>query len=226
METQLIRHDKPYNVIFGSNGKFALHIATLIVITEEEQKDHQGKIISRKFVTHSYPVVSSKYYLDGEPWMDVEQKDCLAICRAGDPFYLFMLKRVMEFCAKKEVSIFKELTPSTFFFYLKNFGCKFVLSSKDKEYSVCLEFEESDNRDTCMVYADKKSDLYFCEYFALSENVTNKIQTKESAIRQIRMLRDRYNIYIDKIDSITFRTENKKYQWFVDQLNATKIDEA
>lgn len=229
METQLIRHDKPYNVIFGSNGNFALHVATLLVITDEEQKDNKEKTIRRKFVTHSYPVVSSKYSLDGEPWMDVEQKDCLAVCREGDTVSLYSFKRVMEFSAKNEISFFKEFIPSTFFFYLRSFGCKFVLPYKNKEtvkeYNVHLNFEESDNGNTCMVYADNSSDFYFCEYFASDENVTNKIQTKESAIKQICKLRDKYIIYLNDINSISFSTKNKNYQWFIDKLNTGKIGE-
>ena len=60
-QTQLVRLDKPYNIILGKNGKFALHIATLIVIDDEKRTYNNN--VDKEIVTvaRCYPVVGNSY---------------------------------------------------------------------------------------------------------------------------------------------------------------------
>ena len=54
METQLVRLDKPYNIICGPDIKFGLHLATLIVVNEKPVKDAEtGDVVD------TYPVAKS-----------------------------------------------------------------------------------------------------------------------------------------------------------------------
>ena len=132
METQLLRLDKPYNVICGNNGNFALHIATLMVITEVERKDETGKVVEMVPWTRCYPVVGNTYKMDGEVWMNEEQKDCLVICRENETVSLYTLKRIMEFCAKKRVSFYTEKMPHFFSTSMLQYECRIELPKNDK----------------------------------------------------------------------------------------------
>ena len=67
METQLVRLDKPYNIICGPDIKFGLHLATLIVVNEKPVKDAEtGDVVDTYPVAKSYPVVGVEYGIDGE----------------------------------------------------------------------------------------------------------------------------------------------------------------
>ena len=70
METQLVRLDKPYNIICNPDGKFGLHIATLIAVKEKPVKDAEtGNVVDTFPVAQCYPVVGGGYGIDGEAWM-------------------------------------------------------------------------------------------------------------------------------------------------------------
>lgn len=229
METQLVRLDKPYNVICGNNGNFALHIATLMVITEEEKKDEHGNVVGMVPWTRCYPVVGNTYKMDGEVWMNAEQKDCLVICRENETVSLYTLKRMMEFCAKTRVSFYTEKMPLFFSSAMLQYGCKIELPESDNgktisDYEVCLEFEESNNGKTCMVYADKDSDFYFNEYFANEPEAFGFMPTNLESVKHIAELRDNYLqiLHLEGLRNIHFITKNNAYQWFVDKLNDTK----
>ena len=231
METQLVRHDKPYNVICGNNGNFALHIATLMIITEVERKDEDGKVVDMEPLTRCYPVVGSTYKMDGEVWIKEEQKDCLVICRENETVSLYTLKRMMEFCAKTRVSFYSEKMPHFFSSAMLQYGCKIELPKGDNgktisDYEVCLEFEESNNGKTCMVYADKDSDFYFNEYFANEPEFFGLLPTNLECVKHIAELRDNYLqiLHYEGLRTINFITKNNAYQWFVDKLNDTKQD--
>lgn len=96
MDTQIVRHDAPYNIICGNNGDFALHIATLIVVKERMESRKKGSIMSEALSVSSYPVVCGSYDMDGQVWMKTEQKDCLVICRQNESVSLYTLKKVMS----------------------------------------------------------------------------------------------------------------------------------
>ena len=229
MDTQIIRHDKPYNVICGNNGKIALHIATLMVITEEKRWNEKGELVGIGPRTCCYPVVGGTYKMDGEVWMSDEQKDCFVICREKDYVSLYTLKRLMEFCEKTGVTFFTSKMPHFFGSAMLDFGCKIVLPKIDNgktqsDYEVCLVFEEGNDGETCMVYSDKDSDLYFNEFFTNNPELIPELPTNLESVRHIAELRDDYLrvFHYEGMRNINFITKNKKYQWFVDKLNDTK----
>ena len=229
MDTQIIRHDKPYNVICGNNGKIALHIATLMVITEEKRWNEKGELVGIGPQTRCYPVVGGTYKMDGEVWKSDEQKDCFVICREKDYVSLYTLKRLMEFCEKSGVTFFTSKMPHFFGSAMLDFGCKIVLPKIDNgktqsDYEVCLVFEEGNDGETCMVYSDKDSDLYFNEFFTNNPELIPELPTNLESVRHIAELRDNYLrvFHYEGMRNINFITKNKKYQWFVDKLNDTK----
>lgn len=229
MDTQIIRHDKPYNVICGNNGKIALHIATLMVITEEKRCNEKGELVGIGPRTRCYPVVGGTYKMDGEVWMSDEQKDCFVICREKDYVSLYTLKRLMEFCEKTGVTFFTSKMPHFFGSAMLDFGCKIVLPKIDNgktqsDYEVCLVFEEGNDGETCMLYSDKDSDLYFNEFFTNNPELIPELPTNLESVRHIADLRDDYLrvFHYEGMRNINFITKNKKYQWFVDKLNDTK----
>lgn len=229
MDTQIIRHDKPYNVICGNNGKIALHIATLMVITEEKRWNEKGELVGIGPRTRCYPVVGGTYKMDGEVWMSDEQKDCFVICREKDYVSLYTLKRLMEFCEKTGVTFFTSKMPHFFGSAMLDFGCKIVLPKIDNgktqsDYEVCLVFEEGNDGETCMLYSDKDSDLYFNEFFTNNPELIPELPTNLESVRHIAELRDDYLrvFHYEGMRNINFITKNKKYQWFVDKLNDTK----
>ena len=62
MNTQLVRLDSPYNIICSSSGKFALHIATLIVVKEKIRGVVEGASMRDTLSVASYPVVSDGFF--------------------------------------------------------------------------------------------------------------------------------------------------------------------
>lgn len=231
MDTQLVRLDKPYNVICGNNGKIALHIATLIVITEEKKRDEKGKIVGMEPRTRCYPVVGGYYKMDGEVWMSDEQKDCFVICREKDYVSPYTLKRLMEFCEKTKVTFFTSKMPHFFSSAMLDFGCKIVLPKIDNgktqsDYEVCLVFEEGNNGYTCMVYSDKDSEFYFNEFFSNYPELIPALPTNLESVKHIAELRDKYLsiFHYEGMRNIKFITKNKDYQWFVDKVNDCKTD--
>ena len=235
METQLLKLDKPYEIICNQNGRFGLHIATLIVIKEERYRDAKTKQPSEDtyLKTSSYPVVGGGVGIEGKVWMGSELKDCQAVCREGGTAGLYTLKSIMEHCSK--VSIFEMLLdiPITFSTSLMIYHAKFELPKDAKkrtinDYVVRLEFTESKNGASCMAYAAKESDFYFYAYFDNEPPFSYPATTNTDAIAFLAELRDVYLLAFrtEGLRSITFTTNDKKYQWFVDKLNSTKADAA
>ena len=235
METQLVRLDKPYNIICGPDIKFGLHLATLIVVNEKPVKDAEtGDVIDTYPVAKSYPVVGVEYGIDGEVWMKSEQKDCMFICREGESVGLYTLKKLMEFSSKSHHFIdFILIVPGALSMVLLSYGSKFELPTDElnhtiNEYNVRLEFSENNNGKSCMVYAAKESDFYFYDYFDNEPPFVQEVRTNSESIKFLAELRDSYvrAFHHEGLHSITFTTKDVKYQWFVDKLNNTKPDAA
>lgn len=233
METQLVRLDEPYNIIFGKEGKFGLHIATLIVVKEKPLKDAEtGEVVDTFPETHSYPVVGGGYGMDGEVWMKSEQKDCMVICRKGEAVGLNALKRIMEFGSKLySYSDRLLILPGSFSVALITYDGKFTLPADDNkktktDYVVSLEFSEEREGKSCMVYASKDSCFYFYDYFDNEPPFLHNIHTNLESIKYLAMLRDSYirSFHYEGLRSITFTTNDVQYKNFVDQLNSTKTD--
>lgn len=224
METQLVRLDAPYNIICSTDGRFALHIATLIIV-KENNKNQYGETLS----VSSYPVVNEKTGISGQVWKHSKLDDCYVVCPEGCQSVLINeLKRLMNYCAKHNVYQYTKRIPMSYNLARHIYGFNINLpkdanNNPIKDYEVCLEFEEDNNGNTCMAYADDYSFFYFYEYFANDPNFFGQLNTNIEAINSMIELRNDY-IRIYRLDSITFKTDNKKYQWFVDSLNETKAD--
>ncbi len=227
MESQLLKLDAPYNIICGTNGEFALHIATLIMI--KENKDGALSVVS-------YPVVSvngeiggsfigsGKGNADGQVWMHTSLEDCYVVCPQNDQTVSIReLKKVMKYYAKLNMLEMPVRIASSFSWAMTKFGCKI---KTDKDYEVCLKFEEDNDGKSCMVSADDPSPFYFYEYFDNEPPFDQFVPTNSQAIKYMAELRDTYlrTFRYEGLCSIKFTTKNKAYQWFVDQLNATKAD--
>lgn len=232
MDTQLVRLDAPYNIICGTDGRFALHIATLIVVKEAGEAKSSEIPMSNNLSVATYPVVSEKHEARGQVWMNTELKDCYVVCEQGcKSLMLRDLKMIMEYCARNQVYHYRELIPMRFNFVMLQYGLEIDLpkDKKDKtisDYIVCLEFEENNNGKTCMAYAEGVSQFYFYEFFANDPDLFGELQTNNEAIKSMAELRDDYLrlFRAEGLRSITFTTKNNQYQWFVDELNNHKAD--
>ncbi len=231
METQLVRLDKPYNIICGNNGHIALHIATLIVITEFQQRNEKGNVIGTVPQTKCYPVVSENLSMEGDVWIGSELKECHVICKEKNIVGLYSLKSLMEFCAKSDVTFYTEKMPHFFSMAMMQYDCPIVLPKDNNDkiissFEINLLFEENNDGNTCMVYADKNSDFYFYEYFTNDPVLFNYIPTNLKAVQHMAELRDAYLqiLRFEGLRSITFTTKDENYKWFVEQLNAYKVD--
>ena len=243
MDTQLVRLDPPYNVICGSDGSFALHIATLIVVKEKSEEVAKTAPMSESLSVASYPVVvesatidgtfmgGGKGTADGQVWMHTELKNCYVVCPQNHTVFFNELKDVMEFYVKQNMVLKMLRVASSFSWSMTKFGCKILLPTDENnkpisDFEVCLEFEEHDCGKNCMVYADNNSDFYFYEFFSNDPDLFKYIQSNYDAIKHMAQLRDSYlRIFrYEGMRSITFTTKNEDYQWFVDDLNTTKID--
>lgn len=234
MDTQLVRLDKPYHIICGSNCRFALHIATLIVVKEKIKGVVDGAPMRDTLAVSSYPIVGGSYDIDGQVWMDTELKDCFVICRENESVSLYTLRKVMEYCGKRGITHYQERTLSSFTMALLEYGVKLFLPTDNNnkaiaDYVVSLEFETGENGIRCMAYSSKESDFYFYSYYAddVADYSSIGLINKPEAIRQMASLRDYYLRILknEGLRSITFMTENKLYQDFVDELNRYKVDE-
>jgi hypothetical protein len=123
------------------------------------------------------------------------------------------------------------MVATSFILAMKKYGCRFVLPVDENnlpiaDITVCLEFEESNKGKSCMVFADDDSPFYFYEYFDNEPPFIQTVPTNSEAKILMAELRDTYlqAFRLEGVRSITFTTKNEKYQWFVDELNATKLD--
>lgn len=244
METQLVRLDAPYNIICDTTGKFALHIATLIVVKEKTEGVPEASSLSNTLSVACYPVVSEKGFLgdsfmgsgkgkaDGQVWMHTELKDCYIVSPQNyKSVGISRLKDVMKYYANQNMIDMPLRIASSFSWAMIQYGCKILLPEDENrkpiaDYKVCLEFEESNKGKSCMVCADNKSVFYFYEYFDNEPPFNELVPTNTEAIKYMANLRDTYlQIFrYEGVRSITFTTKNEKYQWFVDKLNDAKFD--
>lgn len=227
MDTQLVRHDAPYNIIFGGkNGKFAIQTATLVVI-DEKKVFADGIPINERFYMASYPVVSRHFELDGGIWMDCEQKDCMVIARQGDSVPLSMFKEVVNFRLRHSHVDTVELA-SQFSIASLLYNFKLILPTDEngkiiEDYKVCLDFEiypaHSSTGDLIVTSKD--------QYFYFSGEGERYGRYEERIINSIAKNREVYLALCRRegLRSITFTTKDENYQYFVDKLNKQKMNE-
>lgn len=179
----------------------------------------------------SYPVVGGGYDIDGEVWMNSTLKECMVICRKGEPVSLYTLKKSMEFSSREHSLDYLQIVPGSLSMALLTYGSKLELPTDEKkrtisDYEVCLEFSEYNNGKSCIVYASKESDFYFYDYFSNEQPLPLKGHTNLDSIKYLTELRDSYIrvFHFEGLRSITFTTKDESYQWFVDELNSLKTD--
>lgn len=234
METQLVRLDKPYNLICGKRGDFALHIATLIIVDGYE-KDSNNPMIQYPFVT-SYPVVEDRFkMIDGAVWSHNPLKDCLTICKENEIVTLYDLNRMMRFLEKHQAPFYQTMGPAYFKTFLLSYGIELSMphekdGSVTADYDVELVFEEGNDGGTCMVYSKRSSDFYFSHFFINDPELIQSFpgeRTNGEAISDLAKYRDAYlqGLKYEGLRSIRFTTKNTEYQWFVEKLNNSKGDE-
>ena len=225
MDTQLVRHDAPYKIIFGGkNGKFALQTATLIVIDEKKGLNADKTPMNERFSIASYPVVSRSYDLEGEVWTDCEQKDCMVICRQGESVPLSTFREVINSRLRHSHVDTVELA-SQFSIASLLYSFKLILPTDEhgkiiEDYKVCLEFEIDPPHSSTgdLVVTSKDQYFYFSEdrerYGGYEEHIINSIaRNREVYLALCRR---------EGLRSITFTTKDEKYQSFVDRLNKHK----
>lgn len=234
MDTQLVRLDKPYNIILGSNCRFALHVATFIVVKEKIGGVVDGAPMRDTLAVSSYPVVAGGYDMDGQVWMDTELKDCMVICREEGSVSLYTLRKVMEYCGKRGITRYQERILSFFTIALFDYGVKLILPTDNDnktiaDYVVRLVFETGDNGIRCMVYSSNDSVFYFYEYFAddYVDYSSVGLINRPEAISHMAELREYYIRILqnDGVRSITFTTNDNRYKDFIEELNNYKVDE-
>lgn len=227
MDTQLVRLDAPYNIICSPNGEFALHIATLIVMRENKNVADNAPM-SETFTMSSYPVVAEKVELNGKVWTHCElDKYFLVGNQSADSISITVLRQVMEYCArntKYDWLNVKARIPMRFKIAMMTYKC--TINPHKPQHTVNLIFDEGNNGYTCMVSSDNKSSFYFFEYFANEPLLFNNMLTNQEAIDNMIELRNDYLTLFKRygLTDITFTTDNKDYQCFVDKLNASKAD--
>ena len=237
MDTQLVRLDPPYNVIFTTENFFGLHIATLIVV--DEVTERIGRRVRKRLRSRSFPVAAPYGKLDGEAWTDTELKDCLLVCRQGETITLRTLKRYMKYCGRispRLMFISTEVFLDTMRDY--NININFTDPVSGKRITNCevelifdegaegIEDEEGvaeeilTGRTIIDVYSASSSLLYFTTYFFSEDELLDK----QNAIAGLNGLRLTYLRALKPfgLKSIKFTTKDKKYQSFVDELNRLK----
>lgn len=238
MDTQLVRLDPPYNVIFTTEKSFGLHIATLIVVDEETERI--GRRVRKRLRTRSFPVAAPYGKLDGEAWTDTELKDCLLVCRQGETITLRTLKRFMQYCGRisPRLMLFStQMFLATMRDY--NININFTDPVSGKRITNCevelifdegaegIEDEEGvaeeilTGRTIIDVSSAPSSLLYFSTYF-FSED---ELYTEQNAIAHLNGLRLTYLRALKPfgLKSIKFTTKDKKYQSFVAELNKRRM---
>ena len=234
METQLVRLDAPYNVIFDyKREKFGLHIATLIVV--DEVTEGKGRIVNTKLRSRSYPVVNTAFDLEGEAWTDIELQHCYRMCRQNDTISLYEFRHFMDYCDSNGVERLHTV-PMLFNVAMMSYDIKFNLSDiktgkKISNFKIELLFDEEDNR--MLKYFSVSShlpivskricivrSLPFCPFYFWSD-LSLDDGKPDDTIQELAKLRDAYlhAFKYEGLKSITFTTKNKKYKEFVDSLN-------
>lgn len=239
METQIVRLDPPYNIIYDEKKGFALHIATLIVVDEVDEV--KGKNAEKKLRSRSYPIVSRNFELEGEAWTDYELRFHHHICRQNVTISLRELRLFMEYCNKRGEYGHLERYPMSFSVAMMSYGVKMNLTNPMtdeivSDYKVELVFDDKEgdvNKYTndypayicegiCDVHSGLGSPFFFDGLIIPKEDE----RSMSNVIRNFTALRDAYlyALKFDGLKSITFTTINPKYQSFVDTLNNIEVD--
>lgn len=227
MNTQLLKLERPYNIIC-SKGNFAVHIATLIVVDEEPQEDNPSKMMK---VARSYPVVD---YGDGSPegdvWTFSEVRNCRVVTSGLDdgyyhPISLVWFSRLLQF--NQGVDIIKvdddyyPLTPGVLQLCLS----RFLITVKNPglacaEFDVMLTFNQEGKKVTI---ESEGGYLYFKSTLFLDYGID---ATKEDAFIEMITWWDEYKSIIrpsipnNQYLGVVFYTDDDDYCEFVDELNS------
>lgn len=237
METQLLKLNPPYNIIC-SKGRFAKHIATLIV------SDMKGSSDSFQWAlnSQSYPVVDyGDGSAEGDVWNDTEVKDCKVVLKdPGSSSTLISLawfSKILEFNLEQ---FEKYLSPGILFPLLKRFHIMVNLPGPTKydfpddlanydftqthkyTYEIPLVFKDHNN-EVVIVKSSPDSDFFFFTVIPLNNNESQKGEMM--AIHDIMDWWKDYHNYFHGYEtkgrklSIKFLTEDENFKPFVERLN-------
>lgn len=225
METQIVRLDSPYNIVCNKDGLFGLHIATLIVT----EKNGDATSIC------SYPVVQRFRKLGGEVWKKEElfnefgKYNYHVVCRQDETISLYEIKRVMQFYYDAGYQYLERIpwmVGTAVMQYETESSLLERTSYSVSDYEVELIFEEHDMGSTCIVHASVDSEFFFTIGFATEGHNYNNLISQESALYQLKNLRNVYQTALAHmgVRTITFTTKNDNYLDFVNELNNCSKD--
>ncbi len=218
MDTQLVRLDAPYNLICNEYVEFGLHIATLIVVNDEKKENVlEDGIDAEHRGVYAYPVVTSKHELGGMPWMNSSLENCQVICEMKDhPFitlrtfrdlveWIDIFNRTME----HEAIILKLASA------LDLYGVRTHIPYSS--FNVPIEFDIEPGRS--LIASSLGSPFYFFASYIYNEEEEEKDIRR--CMKGFNKCRSAYLAVFGKrgLKDITFSTQDKKYQHYVDELN-------
>ncbi len=219
MDTQLVRLDAPYNLICNEYAEFGLHIATLIVVNDKKKENVlEDGIDAEHRGVYAYPVVTSKHELGGMPWMNSSLENCRVICEMMDhPFitlrtfrdlveWIDVFNRTMELEA-----IILKLASALDLYEVSTF------IPPRRLFNVPIEFDIEPGRS--VIASSVGSPFYFFASYIYNEEEEEKDIRR--CMKGFNKCRKAYLAVLGKYDmvDITFSTQDKKYQHYVDELN-------
>lgn len=229
METQLVRLDPPYNIICGSNGKIALHIATLIVVKTDAVACYP--VVGERRKTLGRYFQSGRGTANGQVWMDTELKDCYVLCPQNyKRVPIALLRDLIDYNARQHMRDVELRIAEKFYAAMLLYGLD-ISYPKDPNgepsaiLKAGLEFEEYNNGKSCMVYSEKHSPFYFYGHFDNEPSDKLAATSSEAIEHMAKVCKGYVNIFSGAgMKKINFTTRNEKYQWFVYKLNDTCYD--
>lgn len=222
-ETQLVRLDPPYNIICNERGDFALHIATLMVI-DPSGTTSEDPSVPRASV-YSYPVVQDRLHPGGIVWEDALTEDYYGnywlFCREKEGVTLRDIKQIIEWLSEDRSHKPIVAQPFNVSIALHQYGIRLYLPQDEKgqtmhdfEVELRFDFLESNVVD---IYSSYESLFHLHTIYDIEAEEASKWR---KAIEKLRRQRNAYVFALSGVEKITFTTKQKKYQSFVDKLNA------
>ena len=220
METQLVRLDAPYNLICGERAEFGLHIATLMVINEnEDDKSLEDYADDDNRGVCCYPVVAEKYEPAGRAWMRSSLDDCRVVAEmtAHPTITLRTLSGVLDYLDRsadvsREEAILKCASA------LKLYGVDVVVPSDAAGvFDVEIEFDVEPGRS--VISSAVGSDFFFFATFILDEEAVEA--DVRGCLESFLRCRQAYLAAFSRwgVKDITFSTRDEEYRSYVDEMN-------
>lgn len=218
MDTQLVRLDAPYNLICNEHVEFGLHIATLIVVNDEKKENVlEDGIDAEHRGVYAYPVVTSMHELGGMPWMNSSLENCQVICEMMDHpiISLRTFRDLVEWIDVFNSTMEHEAIILKLASALNLYGVKTYIPHSS--YNVPIEFDIEPGRS--LIASSVGSPFYFIASYIYNEEEEEKDIRR--CMKGFNKCRSAYLAVFGKygLKDITFSTQDKEYQHYVDELN-------